>query len=581
MKKNVGYLASLLMLLLFSSCAKEYDLSEGNLDTTIAFGGDSLTLPIGNTKPIYLSQILNIDSLSFLEMDANGNYSIVFKDSLIKVIDMPDIRNSVIISPIESNSTFDVTLPVVAYDPLLSLPDIEYSIDKHLELKIPFSFDNVDEIKRIDSLLFEKGNYNFQVIYDKDIHLSNQPEISIEIAFDDDFLFFNDETRIKNNVFTTSDTFDGNNTYTLSPSLDFKGLKFNWDEISVSHQGTLYVSIDLKLSFLIAYKDMASLSGQKLTFNITYGSSELLPDRFYGVVDYKVDPIVQEVAFSEIPEFMKSDEVSLDFYNPHIDLSLASNAGLSLNCNVVTLPLFNGVPSEDRKLDFNLWFDKSSDPDYYATTSFWIADKMGDTPEGYNFVEAPVGDIIEKIPDCIQVTLNAVTKTNEQHMMDFNTDYGVKMFYEFNIPFSFGESLVMPFRDTLKNIPSLVTTLLKKNVLNLKGEFESLIPLRTEVSIIALDAYGSVINNVVSTVQVISPCESNSTPSITPINLTIKSSSENIPDITSLILNFRITSGVTPGLQINKNSYLKAKVLLSLPGGFIINLDDVNSENNQ
>jgi hypothetical protein len=557
-----------------SSCAKEYDMSESNIDKTIALGGDSLIFPLGNTKPIYLTKLMNIETVSFLKKDENGNYSIVFTDSLKKSIDFSDYKNSMKIDEVSSTVNFEKKLPDLPYNPLITLPDVETSFNIDTKIKVPFSFDDIKELKRLDSLLFSEGGFFFDFMYSKDIDFAKEPDFSLKITFEDKFLFYDEDLRVDNNVFTLNGKFDSNKKYTLNPDLKFRGMKFDWDKIAKTHRDTLDISLEATVNVTIAYSDFEALSGKVVTFSIKAGSSALYPANFYGTIDYKLDPISQSVVIEGIPDFMKSDDVSLDFYNPHIDIQLKSNAGLSMTCDVEALPFSGKEPSLDNKLEFSLWMDKSPLPDHFVTTSFWISELQEGIKEGYNFIQSPVGNIIKKIPDSIQMNVEASTKTNEQHILDFNAQYGIDMKYELNVPFSFGESLAIQFKDTVANIPSALSGLIKKGSIGLVGEVESLVPVTLELSVSAMDANNQIINAVTSTVQKISPCTSNTKPEITPLKLTISSSSKDIPDISSLILVFRITSGTVPGLQINDNSYVSAVLKAHVPGGIVINLDE-------
>ena len=64
------YVVACLMaaLLFISSCAREYDLSDGNLDMNIQIGGDSLTLPLGSTGQIMISDFLYVEEFENLKV---------------------------------------------------------------------------------------------------------------------------------------------------------------------------------------------------------------------------------------------------------------------------------------------------------------------------------------------------------------------------------------------------------------------------------------------------------------------------------------------------------------------------------
>ena len=71
--------------LLFTGCVtNDFDLSEG-INTEITIGGDSLSAPIGSTKPILLGDLIDSLDVDILKKSADGTYAIHMNDSLSAV----------------------------------------------------------------------------------------------------------------------------------------------------------------------------------------------------------------------------------------------------------------------------------------------------------------------------------------------------------------------------------------------------------------------------------------------------------------------------------------------------------------
>jgi len=78
----------LLMLLTYSCKDPVYDIKNKGIDTEIKVGGDSLSVPIGSTDTLKLSDFLNADDLTFLKTMENGGYGFTMSDSIPPMEDL-------------------------------------------------------------------------------------------------------------------------------------------------------------------------------------------------------------------------------------------------------------------------------------------------------------------------------------------------------------------------------------------------------------------------------------------------------------------------------------------------------------
>ncbi len=82
-------LTVLVTTVLVTSCIDQrYDITKG-LSTSITFGGDSLTLPLGSTDTIRLGAFLDPDDVELMKTMEDGGYALNVKDSLS--VDVPKI----------------------------------------------------------------------------------------------------------------------------------------------------------------------------------------------------------------------------------------------------------------------------------------------------------------------------------------------------------------------------------------------------------------------------------------------------------------------------------------------------------
>ena len=85
------------LVVLLSSCAREYDISNGNLDLNITLGGDSLRLPIGSTERLSLGDFLDLGENEYFHTDTSGEYYFELGLSLQEQIDLSEYIDDIAI----------------------------------------------------------------------------------------------------------------------------------------------------------------------------------------------------------------------------------------------------------------------------------------------------------------------------------------------------------------------------------------------------------------------------------------------------------------------------------------------------
>lgn len=94
-KWAIGGSFALLMLLSINSCIDtRYDISKG-ISTKIAFGGDSLSIPLGSTDTIRVGDLLNADSIELISIGEDGGYGINMSDSIS--VEIPGIDKTALV----------------------------------------------------------------------------------------------------------------------------------------------------------------------------------------------------------------------------------------------------------------------------------------------------------------------------------------------------------------------------------------------------------------------------------------------------------------------------------------------------
>ena len=125
MKSLSVYMLSVLFaavsLLSLSSCAREYDLMGGNLDMTISFGGDSLSIPVGSTGKLSLGDFIDADTSENFKVNDLGEYYFEFPFTLQQEIQLSDYADEVSISGIHEVLDKDVFVTSELVDGMINI----------------------------------------------------------------------------------------------------------------------------------------------------------------------------------------------------------------------------------------------------------------------------------------------------------------------------------------------------------------------------------------------------------------------------------------------------------------------------
>jgi len=140
LKKSIYLILFLPFALFLSNCVSdEYDLSDG-VNTEMTIGGDSLSVPIGKTKPIILGDMIDSLGVDLIEKSANGTFSIRVKDSVgvnITAINPVSVNVAPItIQPIATDVA-DIVFPVIQLDPVSISSVIDVPVANTENLKLP------------------------------------------------------------------------------------------------------------------------------------------------------------------------------------------------------------------------------------------------------------------------------------------------------------------------------------------------------------------------------------------------------------------------------------------------------------
>lgn len=305
-----------------------------------------------------------------------------------------------------------------------------------------------------------------------------------------------------------------------------------------------------------------------------------------GKVDYKVDPVVQEVDLSSFAETLGGSgmDAELDFNHAHLVLEVATNLGVGIDAVMELVPYYDGKADASKTVKAALALDPAESADKEKVTRFWLAnDNDRCPPAGYTFVKADILGILRNLPEKLEFRLDAGTDAESDCVLEPSAEYTLKADYLFELPLEFGEDFNITFRDTLQGLPDILGQLVSKGRIMIAGDITSSLPLGLELKLNLMDSNNKVVPLADGCgTQKISPCGLDGSAVKTDLELVLAlKDGVNVSDITAIELLFNATSAGVVGVPVTEESSLHAYLQLVLPEGLTIDLGEMMNNDDE
>ncbi len=559
-------LLTLVIPMVLTSCVKDvYDLSKG-VNTDIALGGDSLIFPIGNSRRILLSSILDRAGQKMIQADQTGLYSLHKKDSLQ--------MNLAAIKP------FSFEIAPIHIDPI----SVEVSNDTYPSLrlaKIIYELPTRTTEIKIDRFVATE----VQKVYSAALRIPAKTHLRIDVkglpagidsVFFDNYTvklpgclkFESGATNYKNEIilnrgFKVSEGFS--KVFELE-KFDFgdNGLElidgmFNFAQ-QVSLSGSIYVK-DVNATNLRNMQIIPSLTVDPIGFSMIEGK-----------VTPNIVPITKNIALN-LPKLLIDQEITLDIQNPVLILQAGNTLGGGIDVNVELIPMKNGAEIPDATVSSSLTIAAATKPGEVTWSNFLMAkDPTKAISVGYFPITIPnLPALLKKVPDDIVVKISPKV-SGEKNVIDLASKLNqIDLKYDINIPFEFGEDFKIVYQDTVADLHSKLSEIIAyaKDV-ELIAHVENQIPLELDFEIIPLDKCKNIIQDIeITASNKINAGDLDGTARLSKINLGVKElvfgSLEKLDALT-----FKITASsnqTVAGMPIRATQYVSVALKARIPNG--------------
>lgn len=583
--KKRPLIAAALLLTSFgitTSCIdNSYDLNK-DIDMTISAGGEHLAIPVGYTEKITLDKIIELDEGDDLQI-VDGEYHLLKKDNIdetntsVKLVTVEESLNPIEPIKVLNNQEYDIKHEVL-FENIGTEDVIEaqaHGIDKAV---IEIGSLTADTPTKL-TLSFKIETTN-TIMYDR-VTIGN-----MTITFPDFIKFEGGQSGLNGQTLTISNEIIYKNNPTFTKSLSIAKYSFgekygDGNKIKEENGDRILKIEEEKITIKTNGIVYGAQGSGSLSITPTVTLAEMAVSEVYGTIQPDIDVKPTEVELNNLPDFLQDDEIRLDITNPVFSF----NANNPLNTDVEMDGVLTGY--KDGKVTKIVKIGSGNggasitlkpSGDKQQTISI-VRDEQTVVEANATKVVVPnLNDIIETIPDHINVELKPAVKTEQYYTVNLGQDYTLNSAYDIDIPLSFGSNLKIVYEETLDNFDlDLEDVDIKKAVLSINAV--NTIPLAMEIkndNVSALDANGNVIKDIDVTVEgTITESKDGKTEVSSALNVNLNETAEGaISKLDGLKLKITAVPGQATDVQLLSTQWMQLKDMkLKIPNGIKVDLN--------
>lgn len=571
-----------------ASCVDEnYDLSK--LNTEITVGGDSLTVPVGETAKLTMKDLLGETSLDFLQKDADGSYKISVSDQMNGSSSLPAINTALDLGGLAPNVEIEIIdLTDVASNPLIGLlpqndeialatylPTVSDPVAIDTNIQVTVALDLPEGVKDLSKVRFTDASKLTVALSIPNCPLTDgelNPNITVDFA---SLLQIAGGGSIDLSALKLTNA----NSYQASQQYSVQELKIAAGDFNPNlHK----LSLDKK----VTVTGNASVTNPKTTPAQVIATGKLKVKVAVTLSNLEVEEVEAKVAYDlagnevtvELDDltgaFGDKLEVTLDLYNPSLKFDLSTNLGIPANVQATLLPWKDNAPKTAEQIQVNLSMPASPSATQTVTAKYFLATHDEGRPTGYTYLAADIASLIKMMPDSVQISFAVTTDPTQTAVLEPAATYNFNVVYEVNVPIQVGEDFRVALRDTLE-IGSVGKYIALAEEAAIIGSAENTLPLNLKLTVNFADDNNNLIALSAPVQQTLASGKADGSATVTPLELKVKFADKKAAEsVTKVILAFEATSGgVTRAVK--ETDYVKAKLAAGLWGGITLDINDL------
>lgn len=559
------------------SCVdNKYDLDK-DIDMTINVGGEHLTIPAGSSDTAYLSKIIEVEEGDILQPDAATRvYHLTKRDDI-------DVDPTTVKEVTISSANTDLKQELVGSDD-------GGSGSKTTELDVKNNLRA--EASDIDEALIELGALGaktptsltlaFEFLNTGNLTFGSVTAKNLEIQLPDFLMFEKGEVEEGNKLILNNEELKNAQKVLHVIGYQFGG-KAGEGEIPDKNR-------TITINGLVTMQGQVVTSGingsGSLTMTLDVTLEEMTANSVTGVIQPEIKAETTNIELNDLPDFLKDEETRMDITNPVILLRAENQLETPVEVDAVLTPMKGNAQIDGKEVKVGSGYGKT--PVVLASGKNVIAlSRTGEcTIEGVtsNVKVEDINDLLETIPDDIEVDLQPVVRNEGYYTAELDRAYEMPSSYEVDVPLSFEQNLNIVYNDSVqdlnKDLNDLDKVILKKA--NVLLTVDNAIPLKLQLkpeNVLIKDVYGNELTAVKKTIEEDKQYVTESTDGEKPVTseLVLNLTSEDTAFLSKIDrICFKLTAvpGSATGVPLKDTQWLKVtSIKLSVPGGVNVDLN--------
>lgn len=571
------------LLLSFSlwnvSCVdNKYDLDK-DIDMTINVGGDYLTIPAGSTDTAFLSKIIEVEDGDILQVDAGTHVYHLTKKDEIKV--KPTTVKEVEIG--ETTTRLNPTQIVNAPGALSGEP---VSADINTSGDFEATANDIDEaLKELGSLRAKVPvDLTLTIDFNKDesLSFSEVKANALKIVFPEFIIFKEGQDGIQGHELILDNQVLSTNGSSYTRTLKVEGYEFSTGK--KPENGTLTIEGNISMEGSVITSGVSGTGTLSLTPKSVLGNMNI--NSVTGVIQPKIDAETTNIEFNDLPDFLKDSETRLDITNPVILLHAENPLNTPVEVDALLTPQKDNANMEGREVTVGTGYGKAAVTLNPGKNVIALSRTEDISIEGVtsNVIVPDINNLVETIPDDIEVKLTPVVRNEEYYTAELGIDYNMPSSYEVDVPLSFEQNLNIVYNDSVQDLNKDLNDLDKVTLKNAQIilSVNNAIPLKLQLkaeNVQIKDIYGNELTAVKKTIeedkQYVTASADGETPATSELVLSLTSEdTQFLTKIEKICFKIVAAAGEKTGIPLKDTQWLKVtSIKLSVPGGVTVDLN--------
>lgn len=554
------------------SCVdSKYDLDK-DIDMTINVGGEYLTLPVGSTDTAFLSKIIEVEEGDILQPDAATRvYHLTKTDDI-------DVNPTTVERVMITGAQTDLTQKIVE-----NFSGSTSSVLTSIEIanSLTATADDIDEaLKELGALSTQNPaildlTFGLEGTLHGDVKAEN---LVIQLP---EFLKFKEGQVEAGNKLTLNGAF-------TPKQLEVVGYQFGTkvgEGVKPDENRSLTIEGEVSMKGKVVTSGISGTGNLSLNLHVTL--SEMAADFVTGVIQPDINAETTQIELNDLPDFLKDDATRLDITNPVIVLKANNPLDTPIELDALLTPKKNNTNIEGHAVQVGAGYGKTAVTLQPGNNVIALSRTEGVSVEGMtsNVIVADMNNLLEIIPDDIDVDLKPVVRNGDYYEVELGRDYQLAASYEVDVPLSFEQGLNIVYSDSIKDLNKDLkdvdkVTLKKANIIL---TVDNAIPLKLQLkpeNVQIKDVYGRELTGIEKTIeedkQYVMESVDGETPATSEVVLNLSTVED--PGFLSKIdkICFKITAvtGGAAGVPLKDTQWLKVtNVKLTVPGGVNVDLN--------